>query len=308
MAYFYGPVLSKRLGFSLGVDVIPRKVCSFDCVYCQLGKTTKKTVKRQEFVDLKKFEEELKTIVKRNLKIDYITFSGSGEPTLHKNLDRMIDIVKKITKNKYPVCVITNSSLLWKKEVRYELKKADLIIPSLDAGTSKVFLRINRPHSSVSFKKLVEGLILLRKDFPKEIWLEIMLVKGMNTNMKEIERIKRLIEKILPDRIHLNLPTRLSPDKIKLPLHKDLLKIRDILGERAEVVDSFHKYTQKRISDRGIKKQIYEFLKRRPTTLDELVGFSGLGYKEVRKYLNLLLEEEKIKQYVYQNKHFFVSL
>ena len=215
--YFYGPVPSRRLGFSLGVDLLSKKTCSFNCLYCQLGPNSKKTAKRFSFSKLPKFKEGLKEIIGRNPKINYITISGSGEPTLYKGLDKIIAAIKKVTQNKYPVAVITNSSLLYKGEVRDELKKADLIVPSLDAATSKTFSKINRPCKGITLKRIVSGLIQLRKEFKGKIWLEIMLISGINDSKREIEKFKEIIDKISPDKIQLNLPVRPAGVKISLP-------------------------------------------------------------------------------------------
>ena len=217
MKYFYGPIPSRRLGYSLGVDVIPRKVCSFDCIYCQLGRTKEKSVKRFSYVDLKELGQELKEILKGRPKIDYITFSGSGEPTLHKNLDKIVRAIKRITKNKYPLCLITNSSLLDKKAVRRELKGFDLIIPSLDAALVSDFRKINRPHKTIVLDRVIKGLIALREEFKKEIWLEIMLVGDINDSISEVAALKQVISKIRPDKIQLNIPVRPPASKIKEP-------------------------------------------------------------------------------------------
>ena len=153
--YFYGPVPSRRLGVSLGVDIIPRKTCSFDCVYCQLGPGSKRCIKRSSYIDIPVFKKELRDCVRKNPALDHITISGSGEPTLHTDLDKIISIIKKTTHRKYPVCVITNSSLLYRKKVRDELQGADLIIPSLDAARASVFRAVNKPHASITVDKVI---------------------------------------------------------------------------------------------------------------------------------------------------------
>jgi len=234
--YLYGPVRSRRLGFSLGVDLFPKKICSFDCLYCQLGKTQKTTLKRFHCVDLPRLLKGLKKAVKKAPKINYITLSGSGEPTLHKNLDKIISAIKKSTGRRYPVCMITNSSLLHRKGVRQELKAADLIIPSLDAASAKNFYKINRPHRKVSFKKIIDGLMALRKEFKGQIWLEIMVMAGINDTIKEAKKFRQIIGKIKPDKVQLNLPVRPAGQKIKLPSSKRIDLIKKIINFNAEVV------------------------------------------------------------------------
>lgn len=238
MNYFYGPVPSRRLGFSLGVDLLNEKICSFDCIYCQVGRTVKKTIRRGSFINFEEFKKELEAIVLRECKIDYITFSGSGETTLHKGLDKIISAVKNITANKYPVCVITNSSLLYRKDVRDELRGADLVIPSLDAAKEDVFRKINRPYKNITFSKILKGIVSFRKEFKGAIWLEIMLIKGVNDSISDARNFRKIIEKINPDKVQLNLPVRPAPVKLELTALDKLEKIKKIIGFDAEILSS----------------------------------------------------------------------
>jgi len=184
----YGPVPSRRLGFSLGVDIIPYKVCSYNCIYCQLGKTTSRTLTRKPYVSPATVIKGIKAAISENKKIDYITFSGSGEPTLNKDLGEMIQKTKKITS--IPVAVLTNGSLLWRKSVRDDLALADLVVPSLDAVSSGIFKRINRPAKGLSIKKVLDGIKKFADDFKGEIRLEIMVVKNINDSKKGDEKDK----------------------------------------------------------------------------------------------------------------------
>lgn len=240
MSYFYGPVYSRRLGFSLGVDLFPEKTCSFDCVYCQLGPGKKKLIRRVSGVNIPELKQELKAIVSKKPRIDFITISGSGEPTLHKNLDKIIKAIKAVSRGKYPLCVITNSSLLYRNKVREELKPADVIIPSLDAITLKTFRNINKPHVGINPKKLLGGLIKLRREFKGKIWLEVMLVKGVNDSLSEAKKFREIIKRINPDKLQLNLPVRPSARGAKLPSPKRLKQIGKIIGSKVEVVSSFY--------------------------------------------------------------------
>jgi wyosine [tRNA(Phe)-imidazoG37] synthetase (radical SAM superfamily) len=304
MSYFYGPVISRRLGFSLGVDLLPKKICTFDCLYCQVGRTVRKTIRRFSYVDLGKLKKELRGIIEKNPKIDYITISGSGEPTLHKNLDRIIMEIKKIVKDKLPVCVITNSSLLYRKDIRGELINADLIIPSLDAATSYTFNKINRPHRKVTFNRIIEGLIKLRKEFKGKIWLEIMLVKGVNDSLKEMRQFKKIVEMIKPDKIQINLPVRPTAEKVSLPLPERIRKIEKMLGHKGKAVTAA-KMQKQRIFYKNIKAYILEFLKRRPGRLEELVSSYGGSAGEIGKCLEALLAEKRIKCYISQHGRYF---
>ncbi len=236
MSYFYGPVHSRRLGYSLGVSLVPKKSCTFDCIYCQVGSFSKTKIKRANYIDLFKFKRELREVLAKEPRIDYITLSGSGEPTLHKDLDKIIKAIKKVSKNKYPVSVITNSSFLYRKKVRQELKEADLLIPSLDAPDAETFKKINRPHSRIELKKIINGLIDFRREFKGKIWLEIMIVGGVNDNLEGAHKFKKIISQIQPDKVQINLPVRPSAERVPLPQTRRVEKIKRIINRNIEVV------------------------------------------------------------------------
>ncbi len=172
--HVFGPVPSRRLGRSLGVDLVPFKTCSYDCIYCQVGRTTNQTIERKEWVPMDAVLDELK--VKLACRPDYVTLSGSGEPTLHSRLGETIEHIQAMSD--VPVAVLTNGSLLWQKEVREELALADAVLPSLDAGNGLKFAFINRPHPCLTFERMVEGLIAFRDEFPGQYWLEVFLLGG----------------------------------------------------------------------------------------------------------------------------------
>lgn len=239
MRYLYGPVKSRRLGLSLGVSLTPYKVCNFDCVYCQLGVTTHKSIERKEYIPAQEILEELKSWLKDNpseaSKLNYITFSGSGEPTLNIRIGELIESVKKVTG--IPVAVITNAASLSSGQARRALLLADLVVPSLDAVTANVFARVDRPHPDLKIEDIIEGLVSLRKEFRKKIWLEVMLVKGFNDDLRHIKRLSDVIERINPDKIQLNSPVRATTEEKALPVDKiKLNKIKKILGEKAEII------------------------------------------------------------------------
>jgi len=196
MSIFYGPVLSRRFGYSLGVDIIPYKICSYDCIYCQLGKTTTKTINRKSYIriDLEDFRNSLDSIINKNEIIDYITFSGSGEPTLNKDIGILIEQVKNVTD--IPVAVLTNGSLLDKEDVMAAIKKADLIKVSLDASDQTYLQKINRPHPDIKFASLSEGLNLLLNSFKGRVWLEIMLIKGINDSLDTAYEFKAFLDNL----------------------------------------------------------------------------------------------------------------
>jgi wyosine [tRNA(Phe)-imidazoG37] synthetase (radical SAM superfamily) len=215
--YIFGPVPSRRLGRSLGVDLVPYKTCTFDCIYCDLGRTTNKTTSRQSFVSSGEIQKELGlTLSFLDQKPDFITLSGSGEPTLNTETGDIIRRIKEITA--IPTAVLTNSSLLSLDEVRRNLSEADVVLPSLDAITPATFDYINRPHTSLGAKEIISGLIQFRRQYRGQIWLEILFCRGVNDGKKEIERFKEVIERIEPDRIQLNTPVRPPAEDFVFPL------------------------------------------------------------------------------------------
>ncbi len=234
--YLVGPITSRRLGLSLGIDPIPSKTCSFDCLYCEVTKTNNKTVERKEYVNADEILSELKHYLEKGKKKpDYITFSGSGEPTLNSKLGYIIKGIKKLTN--IPVAVITNSSIIDRLDVREELLKADLIIPSLDAVTESVFKKIDLPHKSIKIENIINGLIELRKEYNKEIWLEVLVLKGYNDSIEEIKKIAEVAKKINPDKIQINSLDRAPAYSIAQKVEEDKLnELKKIFGIIAEVI------------------------------------------------------------------------
>ncbi|TNJ38391.1 radical SAM protein [Chlorobaculum thiosulfatiphilum] len=212
MNYVFGPVSSKRLGQSLGVDLLPSKSCTWNCVYCQLGRTKEYVTERREFFPKEDILAEILDAVSSGKKIDWITFVGSGETTLYKGLDWLIAEVKKATE--IPVAVITNGSLLCLPEVRKELLEADAVLPSLNAGSAELFERIDRPASGFTFEKHVEGLRLLRQEYRGKLWVEVMLIRGLNDSEAALNDMAAVLAEIRPDMIHLVLPTRPAPESM----------------------------------------------------------------------------------------------
>ncbi|MDD5355258.1 MAG: radical SAM protein [Candidatus Omnitrophica bacterium] len=240
MNHIYGPVTSRRLGVSLGVSVTPYKYCPLNCVYCQLKHTTKFTLDRKEYVKAESIISEVAQFFKahpEHQNIDYITLSGSGEPLLNSKIEIIISGIKKLTN--VPLALITNSVLLYDKDVRRDILKADLILPSLDAVTQDVFNKIDRPVNSprINIENVIGGLIELRREFKGKIWLEIMLVKDINDSIEYAAKFKEVIDKINPDKIQLNIPSRMPCEAwVKIPTPRRIKKIQSILGEKCELM------------------------------------------------------------------------
>lgn len=305
MKHIFGPVFSRRLGLSLGVDLLPQKICSYDCIYCECGRTAIKTVDIKEWIPAEEVIEEVREYLKENNNIDYITITGSGEPTLHNRIGFIIEEIKKITS--IPIAVLTNGSLLYKKEVREALKKADIILPSLNAVSDKTFRAINRPSPDLTPNRIIDGLLALREEFKGEIWLEIVFVKGVNDSDEEIFRLKEVLEKINPDKIHLNTVVRPPAEEWAKPLtFQELERIKNIFGEKAEIVMP-KKEKKDKIERNSFEKEIEEIVKRRPVTLEELLKIFSINEKEILEILNSLLKKEKIKKENFEGKEFFVG-
>ncbi len=239
MKYIYGPVPSRRLGLSLGLSITPHKTCTFDCLYCQQGKTSQTTLERKEYTPISEVLDELRGWIanhpQEEAKLDYITISGSGEPTLNTGIGKLIQEIKKMTSRQ--VAVITNASFLSDAGVRKEIIAADLIVPSLDAAVEQVFREIDRPHPGIKAEDIINGLVELRKEFSGKIWLEVMLAKGINDDIRYIKKLKEAADRINPDKIQLNSPVRTTAESGILPVAETKLKrIKKLLGEKCEII------------------------------------------------------------------------
>jgi len=237
MKYVYGPVPTRRLGQSLGIDPIPAKTCNWNCVYCQLGRTRPLQNIRKEYVPVRDVIREVEFALSQHApgEIDWITIVGSGEPTLHESIGWLIRQVKILTD--LPVAVITNGSLLFLPEVRRELCAADAVLPSLDAGTAELFSKINRPHPACPFANQIYGLAAFRDLYKGQLLLEVMLIKGLNDTEEALGEIASLLEYIRPDRIHLSHPNK-PPAEYWIQPTDDIgmERARMILGDVAEVI------------------------------------------------------------------------
>jgi wyosine [tRNA(Phe)-imidazoG37] synthetase (radical SAM superfamily) len=290
--YVFGPVPSRRLGRSLGVDLVPFKACSYDCIYCQLGRTTAKTIDRKEWVPLTEVVEELRNHLSSNP--DYITLSGSGEPTLHCRVGELIALIKEITD--IPVAVLTNGSLLWQEDVRRGLLGADLVIPSLDAGDETTFRLVNRPYPAVSFEQMLDGLIRFRQQFRGQYWLEVFILDGITTTPAELSLLAECVRRIRPDRVQLNTVTRPPAEKYAVGVSPErLAELSSVFEPAAEVVADFHGVHRKPEFAAG-RDEILALLRRRPCSVDDIAGGLGMHRNEVIKYIEELAAENLLDQ------------
>lgn len=298
--HLFGPVPSRRLGLSLGIDLVPYKTCTLDCIYCESGATTRLQTEREIFfpshIIKKELEEFWQATPKDNLPA-YYTFSGSGEPTLAANIGEIIRFIKE-QKPEAKVAVLTNGTLLWQKEVRLELLLADLVMPSLDAALPETLKRINRPAKGFSVEKWVEGLKSFRNEYKGTYHLEIFIIPELNTSKAELEEFKRLILEIKPDKVQLNSLDRPGVlfDLVKAPkaLLEEIIRFWNI--PHVEIIGNY-KYEETLHGGEGkdfLKNFILGLIKRRPCTISDLVEVSGKKTKEVSLVLEILEKEGSI--------------
>jgi wyosine [tRNA(Phe)-imidazoG37] synthetase (radical SAM superfamily) len=300
-SHIYGPVPSRRLGRSLGIDLVPYKTCTYDCIYCQLGRTTNKTIERKEWVPLDDILSQLKEALPSNP--DYITLSGSGEPTLHSRIRELIAEIKRLTD--IPVAVLTNGSLLWQPDIVTALIDADLVVPSLDAYDEESFGQVNRPHEAISFKKMVDGLAGFRKKYPGRVWLEVFLLDGLTGSRPEIERMAEIAEIINPDKVQLNTVARPPAESHAKAVGGDLMmQFAGMFGERGEVVADISP-SHREPDFAALREDIFNLLKRRPCTIDDIANGLGLHKNEVIKYVEELISEGRIKSETRDGKKFY---
>jgi len=296
--HLFGPVVSRRLGLSLGVDVVPYKYCSLNCVYCEVSKTTHLTLKRKAFFEVEEISAELDDFLASGIKLDYITFSGAGEPTLYSNLGELISYIKQ----KYPqykLALITNSTLLTNKQLRSEILPCDLILPSLDAASKECFNQINRPHDKLSADDLIEGLIDLRREYKGQIWLEIFIVPGINDHLEEIELIKAAVQKIKPDKVQLNSLDRPGIEEwVEPAIYLALEEIKSILQEGmdtpVEIIAKSHQQSLITPSERNLLSELETLLKSDEYSKEELAKELQIHVNEISKLLHHFSEKDCI--------------
>lgn len=302
----FGPVLSRRLGRSLGVDLMPFKTCTYDCIYCEQGRTTNHTIHRKDYVPVAVILEELKHFLASNPAPDYVTLSGAGEPTLHASIGEIIQGIKRMTD--IPLAVITNGSLLWDPALQDDLHRADLLMPSLDAGNATLFNYINRPVAGISFDKMLNGLIAFRDSFPKQIWLEVMLLAGVSSGESEVREIAGCVRRIRPDRVQLNTVVRPPAETFALPIPVKRLEIlANMFVPRAEIIAEY-KGPPHALESSPKATQVLELLERRPCTLEEIAGALGLRIIEATKLLQYLENQKIIHEKRFEKDIFFMML
>lgn len=306
--YLFGPVPSRRLGISLGVDLIPHKVCSFNCVYCECGRTLTLTTERKEYVPADEVMRELKDYLGNNPAPDYITFSGAGEPTLNSRFGEVLSFIKN-NWPKLPVAVLTNGSLLHDATVRSEMMAADVVLPSLDAAIERTFRRIDRPSRQIKLEEYIQGLIDFRNEFKGLVWLEVFIIPGVNDDDENLLALKEALVKISPDSIQLNTLDRPGTDESIRPASRaELQRIIDFWQlDNAEIIASAPKRKDITSYRKDVESAILETIARRPCTLEDLSQILGIHINEINKYLGVLDDEGKVEA-TFQERGIFYQI
>ncbi|BDU50869.1 radical SAM protein [Haliovirga abyssi] len=296
--YIFGPVPSRRLGVSLGIDLVMSKTCNLNCVYCECGKTDKLYNERKEYVNAEEVLNEVKDFLDKKPYLDYITFSGSGEPTLNSKLGYLIDEIKKITDTK--IAILTNGTLFYNDKLIEEVKNADVIVPSLDAVSEEIFYKINRPNKELKIEKIINGLVNLRKNYKGKINLEIFIIDKLNDTKEELDKFKDVILKINPDKVQLNSLDRPPVESWVKPVEID--KLNEIIKywglDNVEVIKKYKVRRAIKSYSENLESEILNMLAKRPCTIKDLEFITCLKAVEINKYLDVLEKEKKIESYI----------
>lgn len=304
MSYVFGPVPSRRLGLSLGVDLIPAKTCTFDCLYCEVGRTTSKTIEPGPFVPLREVVGEIENKLMKS-EPDAVTLAGSGEPTLYSRIHEVIAGIKNVTETK--VALLTNGSLFWKEEIRKRVLKADIILPTLSSVFENTFRMIHRPHPGLDLTTVIDGLERLRQDYKGLLFLEIVLLAGINDTEKEVEGLKTVINRINPEKIQLNTVVRPPADKRAISLDRKRLEdIKVFIGEKAEIIAGVPVAAKKGKADTLIR-DLLDMLKRRPLRSVDIANAMGLSPRDVEDLVKGLLIKGHISRQAHSGEIYYLN-
>jgi len=291
--HLYGPVPSRRLGRSLGINMVPHKTCCLDCIYCQLGRTTKHTMRVAEYTPAHEIILDLERWMRLDGQADFLTFAGSGEPTLQARLADIMALAHE--QSDIPIALLTNGALLWTEEGRAAALQADVLMPSLDAATPEVFERINRPCAGLTLDRVVEGLVETVSDFRGQTWLEVMLVRGVNDDEAELEAIAEAAARIGPEQIQVNTVVRPVPgggaERIG---DEELQRVCELLGPKASVIPSAWEHGAPAGSERSTD-EVLALVSYRPCTLQDIAHGLDMHPNEALKYVVQLLDQESIR-------------
>lgn len=303
--YLYGPVPSRRLGRSLGIDLFPYKICSLDCIFCQLGHTTKKTLSRKEYVPTDAVLTELKKWLETDAIADYITISGSGEPTLHSKFGVILDFIRE--HSKIPAVLLTNGTLLHLKEVREAASKANVVKTSLNAWDQISYERVNRPHCDLQFDWLIEGQRTFSEMFKGQLWTEVFLMEGINSRPEDVRKIANISKKIAPDLIHINTAVRPPSEDYVRPLtYEQMKKLAAFFEPTAEIIAEFD--ANHKMPLMANQATIFAMLQRRPCTAKQIADAFSVNINEVLKLLISLMQTHRIRAVRRNNSFYYVAI
>lgn len=304
----FGPVPSRRLGHSLGINNIPPKICTYSCVYCQLGRTINMENERREFYKIEKIIEDVKKKVKEarkiGEKIDYLTFVPDGEPTLDINIGKEIEFLKPLG---IKIAVITNGSLIWKRDVQNDLCKADWVSLKVDAVSKDIWQRVDRPHKSLDLEKILRGIVKFSERFKGELTTETMLIQGINDHHEEIEKIASFLEKLKPHKSYISIPTRPPAENWAVPPSEDTINMAfQVFNERDIDAEHLIGYEGNAFAFTGnIEEDLLSITSVHPMReegVKELLKKADAEWKVVEK----LIREGKLIEIEYQGKKYYM--
>ncbi len=306
----FGPVPSRRLGLSLGVDLVRHKTCTLDCIYCECGPTTHLTLERKGYVPFDEVKAELAHYFKNHPDPDYVTFSGSGEPTLNPEIGRVIDFIKEKRPN-IRVAVLTNATLLSDPVVRNNISRADLIMPSLDAVTPQTFEKVNRPDTRIDVHEVIDGLKTFATSFQGELWLEVFILSGINDDREELETSGEIIREINPARVQLNTLDRPGAVPGLKPASKqDLDRVAGIINAaNVEIIARVKALASgDHISDEKMETMVLETIHRRPCTIDDLIAALNIEKAKLDILMKRLILEDKAESVQQERGLFYQTI
>ena len=306
--HIFGPVPSRRLGISLGVDIIPFKTCSLDCLYCECGRTTLLTCERRSFFPPRLVLDELQAVLPEIPHLDFVTFSGSGEPTLNSDLGWLISEIKK--SSAVPLAVLTNGTLMFREDVRRELLPADVVLPSLDAALPASFARINQPCAGLDLQGMITGMELFRREYRGKIWMEVFILKGVNDGDADLEALQQALLRIRPDKVQLNTLDR--PPAYPGVGSADFALLESVRqrwpGLPVEIIKRAGHREEIPAFSANLENSLLNTILRRPLTLDDLVALTAKEENELRRYLDVLEREKKIKPVIENGRIFYTAV
>ncbi len=325
MNHIFGPVNSRRLGRSLGIDLLPRKICNFDCIYCEVGSTTNLTCERKEYVPTEKIIAEIKEYCsdpQRMELVDVVTVTASGEPTLHSGLGRILRYLKETTGK--PVAVLINGTNLHDPQVVDDLCLADVVVPSLDAALEKSFRKLNRPALCLDLQEIIDGLVKFSQVFTGELWLEVLIAEGINDTPEDFDAIGNVISRMKLSRVQLNTVVRPPLEEFARPVSQERLEEiarsfsllpgvpmveviahgTSIFAKGADIGESKAKFCFLRNEE--LIEDIKHMLQRRPCTAVDIDRTFLLGGPEkVEQFLEQLVKTGTIEKRIHRGKVYY---